>query len=57
MPSIKSRQSDRHASLLVAAAEGGQLECLQQLLADLSPDCQTVVCVVSNKLVIDKHRL
>lgn len=42
MPSIKSRQSDRHASLLVAAAEGGQLECLQQLLADLSPDCQTV---------------
>ena len=43
MPSIKSRVSDLNANALVAAAEGGQLACLQQLLLEIDPNCQTVV--------------
>ncbi|KAL3130265.1 hypothetical protein ABBQ38_008097 [Trebouxia sp. C0009 RCD-2024] len=42
MPSISSRQSDLKTNALVAAAERGQLACLQQLLFDTDPDCQTV---------------
>ena len=43
MPSIRGRQSDIFASALIAAAEAGQLQELQQLLTEGSPDSQTVV--------------
>jgi len=43
MPSIRSLRTDVFASALVAAAEAGQLEELQLLLAKGHPDAQTVV--------------
>ena len=48
MPSIRSRTSDLNANALVAAAESGQLACLQQLLLDIDPDSQTVVYLLYN---------
>ena len=57
MPSIKGRQTDRDVTLLVAAAESGQLEHLQQLLPDLNPNCQTVVCILLKDLLTYNHHL
>ena len=44
MPSITPRRADHFANAIIAAAEAGQLEDLQQMLAEGSPDAQTVVC-------------
>ena len=43
MPGIKKRQNDSSVNALVAAAEGGDLVTLRQLLDVIDPNSQTVV--------------